>query len=191
MKISISDLKIALTSLIITIIAGVMTNFLIVIAVVVFVAHPLFSSIASELALFIALGIIPYLAFVKLFDLRLDSVPRVRIIFDVAMYIAIGIALYRFYPLYAVLHFFVVAISEEILFRELQYTYFQKNANFIVGLIASSVIFGIVLHINDSMIVNVLLRIPLGMLLYAVRHKFGLSASVSLHWIYDVIMSFT
>lgn len=190
MKVSIQDFKVALPSLLITIIAGVMTNFLIVFAMVALAEHPLLSNIASEGALLVALGLIPYAIYAKLFDLKLNIVPIKRKIIDLILYLLIGTGLCLLYPPNIVAHFFIVALSEEFLFRELLYTYFQSNTRYLMGLIVSSFIFGIVLHISDNMLVNILIRVPLGMFFYAVRHKFGLSASVSLHWIYNVIMSF-
>ncbi len=98
MKVSIQDFKVALPSLLITIIAGVMTNFLIVFAMVALAEHPLLSNIASEGALLVALGLIPYAIYAKLFDLKLNIVPIKRKIIDLILYLLIGTGLCLLYP---------------------------------------------------------------------------------------------
>lgn len=177
-------------NLVITIIAGIVTNFLIVISVMMCGKNSLLISVISDCALFIALAIVPYVIYHKFFDLELNILVIQEKIYRWLICIFMGSILMLAYPVSGIGHFFIVALSEEILFRELQYTYFQKNTKYFVGLIASSIIFGIILHLNDSMFVNILLRIPLGMLLYSIRNRFGLPSSVYIHWVYDIVVSY-
>lgn len=51
-------------------------------------------------------------------------------------------------------------------------------------------IFAIIcIMLSSSMMLNLLIRFPSSILLYLLRYAFGLRASISVHWIYNILVS--
>ena len=98
MKVSIQDFKVALPSLLITIIAGVMTNFLIVFAMVVLAEHPFVKQHCIRGCIIGCVRVDSYAIYAKLFDLKLNIVPIKRKIIDLILYLLIGTGLCLLYP---------------------------------------------------------------------------------------------
>jgi membrane protease YdiL (CAAX protease family) len=88
-----------------------------------------------------------------------------------------------------VLHYLVIAIAEEVHFRKFQFEYLKKQIGIWMAIIISSMIFAFIFHLNDSIIENFVIRLPLGIILGVVKLKFGLNKPIYIHWIYDVIVS--
>lgn len=88
-------------------------------------------------------------------------------------------------------HYLFVAVSEEILVRgiilfELKGLMKKKWA----AILVSAIIFSLVFHSTDGTWLNVVYRIPFGLVTAVMREKTdSLWSSVLFHWIYDVLLS--
>lgn len=90
-----------------------------------------------------------------------------------------------------VIHYLFVAISEEILVRGI--ILFELKAMLKkrwLAILISAVIFSLVFHSTDGTWINMLYRIPFGLITGILYEKTdSLTTSVSFHWIYDVLLS--
>lgn len=105
-------------------------------------------------------------------------------------YILIFTVLSLKFPLIYVFHFSVIAIAEEIHFRGVQYEYLKKQYGVIKTVIITSFLFAFLLHLNDGVMSNLLIRFPLGLVLGFIRYRFGINKCIVFHWVYDLIAVF-
>lgn len=90
-----------------------------------------------------------------------------------------------------VIHYLCVAVFEEILVRgiilyELKRLFQRKW----VAVFISAVIFSLVFHSTDGIFINMLYRIPFGLITGILCEKTeSVSSSILFHWIYDVLLS--
>ena len=184
------DIKPIVCCLFISLVAGFAMNIL-VLCSVMFGQH--FGTgvvqVMNELSILIALAGIPYLIYKKIPDYEPGVISQKTAGKNILLGIAIGSSLLIINETSAVIHFLVVAFSEEVLFRVVQYRFLEKQIGVRKAIIFSSIIFAFVLHLNDPFIGNLLIRLPLGIVLCFLRYKFGVAKSVYAHWIYDVVIS--
>ncbi len=83
-----------------------------------------------------------------------------------------------------------VAIGEEWLFRGLIQSLISKYSNEFVGILISAMIFAVVLHINYPLLLNLLVRFPLGILFSLIKKYVGLPEAMMSHWIYNFVLVF-
>lgn len=89
----------------------------------------------------------------------------------------------------AVSHFAVVALSEEFLTRGVLINKLSKTFPPVLSLILSSLCFAFIFHSNVSMLMNLLIRLPLGLLLGFLYMKAkNLRTPILVHWVYNVLV---
>lgn len=85
-----------------------------------------------------------------------------------------------------ILSVFIIAFSEEFLFRH----FLINDSNNKYILLISSLVFAFIVHINEPLFSNLLIRFPLGLVLGIVfRKKKNLIGCIVLHFIYNLMMS--
>ena len=87
------------------------------------------------------------------------------------------------------IHQFIVSLCEEFLFRYIIYTILRREYSVTESMLISSVIFGVILHMNYPIVDNLLIRTPLGLVLSLVARKYGLHSAIAGHWIYNLLAS--
>ena len=145
--------------------------------------------ILNETALFISLVVAPYLMYSRVLGHKFKKTDKKGVLPAVLLEAVVLLGLVAFYDKTVVLHYFVIAFAEEVHFRKFQYEFLENKVGMKKALIISSVIFAFVLHLNDPILGNLLIRLPLGVILCLIRYKFGLSKSIAVHWIYYVVVS--
>lgn len=145
--------------------------------------------ILNELSLLVSLVVIPYCVYKKMLDYRMEKIEKKKAIVEILLETVIFVILSCFFEKTIVLHYLVIATAEEIHFRKFQYEFLKNKLGMKKALIISSAIFAFVLHLNDPILGNLMIRLPLGIVLCLIRYKFGISKSIAAHWIYDVIVS--
>lgn len=109
---------------------------------------------------------------------------------NILIYTIIFILVFYFFDDFKLTLFYLtIAMGEEYLFREVVYKILLNNFSFINSIIIGSLLFSLLLHLNESIITNLLIRFPSSILLYLLRYAFGLRASISIHWIYNILVS--
>lgn len=89
----------------------------------------------------------------------------------------------RSHELYTAL---IVATCEEYLFRYLLYGILVRTFNKNQAIIITAVLFGVLLHLNGNLLVNIFTKIPAGIILSQLAVRFGLQYSISFHWLYNM-----
>lgn len=84
-------------------------------------------------------------------------------------------------------HQMLIATCEEFLFRYCLYHILRKNFTRFTSLLLCSLAFGVILHLNYSLLDNLLIRSSVGFLLGAVSLRFGLQASIISHWFLNLL----
>lgn len=82
----------------------------------------------------------------------------------------------------------VIATSEEFLFRYVIFRILQKDMSLLQTIVVNSLIFALVLHLNYSLVDNLLLRFPFSVALSYISYKFGLQYSIASHWLYNLVV---
>lgn len=93
----------------------------------------------------------------------------------------LNLLILRSHELYTAL---IVATCEEYLFRYFLVRTFNKNQ----AIIITAVLFGVLLHLNGNLLVNIFTKIPAGIILSQLAVRFGLQYSISFHWFYNMIV---
>lgn len=88
-------------------------------------------------------------------------------------------------------HYLFVAVSEEVLVRGIILTELKGLVKRgWIAILANAVIFSLVFHSTDGIWINMLYRIPFGLVTAILREKTdSIWSSVLFHWIYDVLLS--
>lgn len=174
-----------------TVLAGFLMNVLILMSSIFYVNDNI-SFFLGELSILFSLCIIPYVSFKKFIHNNLTlTEKKVRL----ATWIIVTILVSLFWvDFYTSLHFMIIAISEEVLFREIYYQYILREDTSnryqtIHAMLIISFVFATVLHINDNFFINIFVRFPLGILLFIIRDRFNLRSAILSHWLYDVIIT--
>lgn len=87
------------------------------------------------------------------------------------------------------LQYLVVAMGEEYLFRHLIFLLLKEKFSKIYTYIIGSILFACVLHINDNLLSNLLIRFPSSIIFYYLADRYRLQDSIALHWFYNVIVT--
>jgi membrane protease YdiL (CAAX protease family) len=89
-----------------------------------------------------------------------------------------------------VAHFAIVAISEEYLCRGIIHHLTVKLLGRTLAVIATAIIFVFAFHSSTQVIVNLIYRMPIGVILGLLRVYTGnIYAPIAVHWIYDVVLT--
>ncbi|WP_080471342.1 CPBP family intramembrane glutamic endopeptidase [Staphylococcus epidermidis] len=84
--------------------------------------------------------------------------------------------------------YFFIALGEEFLFREVVFNILLNNFSLLTSISIGSLLFALILHLNESLESNLLIRFSSSIILYVIRHKFKLSFSIITHWIYNIFI---
>lgn len=85
----------------------------------------------------------------------------------------------------------IVAICEEYLLRYVAFHILFKEYHTFFTIIVTSLLFGLLLHINGDFWLNAMIKVPAGYLLSRVGLKFGLQYSIAIHWLHNVVVGKT
>lgn len=90
-----------------------------------------------------------------------------------------------------VIHYFFLAISEEILVRGIILSYLRRLiTKDWISILLSALIFALVFHSTDEIVSNIIYRVPFGIIAAILYKKTGsLQSSALFHWIYNVMMT--
>ncbi|MDR3596028.1 type II CAAX endopeptidase family protein [Clostridium sp.] len=165
--------------------------------------QPLISILASQsIPIFISFALIPIYILKFTDKLTFNDIGlsgfknRKAIIMNISiliLFVSIVIYAQKFNTLisnyYVFIHFMFIGISEEILSRGIIIHILSRNLSKIVSMIISSLIFAFILHSNEDILTNLIIRVPLGIILGSMYlYTKNLSSSILLHWFYDVVV---
>lgn len=174
-----------------TVLAGFLMSIFILLSSIFYINDSL-SFFASEISILLSLCIIPYICFKRFIYTELKFSEKIS---KLSIWIVSPILVSLIWADFQTsVHFMIIAISEEVLFREIYYQYLLKDNeknkyHFIISMFLISFVFATVLHINENFFINIVLRFPLGILLFIIRHKFNLKNAILFHWLYDLIIT--
>lgn len=87
-------------------------------------------------------------------------------------------------------HFFCVAVAEEIMLRSIIYYNTSKVFGKVLNCMINGLIFAFIYHSNEDFISNLIIRFPLGFVLAIVRmRQDDIYPSIGIHWMYNVLVS--
>ncbi len=150
----------------------------------------------------ISLGLIPLFIFTKIeknspkliginkYKHKLLAVINIFIIIIFLSYLAIAGLLFSSRGIF-VLHYAVIAITEEVLVRGI-ITYKLKELfeNKVIAITVSALIFSLVFHSTDGLFANLLWRVPFAIIMSILLETTGnIWFPITLHWIWDVIIT--
>ncbi|HEM4394263.1 CPBP family intramembrane metalloprotease [Streptococcus suis] len=84
---------------------------------------------------------------------------------------------------------FIIATCEEFLFRYLIYRILKSEYPTWLAMLVTSLLFGVLLHMNYPLLDNLIIRTPLGLLFSVLATRFGLQYAIGGHWIYNLLVS--
>lgn len=84
---------------------------------------------------------------------------------------------------------FIIATTEEILFRHIIHTNLRKTHTQFQAALIGSLLFALVLHLNVSFINNLLFKVPVSLIFYWLAHRYKLQDSIFVHWMYNVAVA--
>lgn len=88
-----------------------------------------------------------------------------------------------------IIHYLIVAIGEEYIYRHLLISLLSKKMNVIISCIISSLVFAFILHNNEAFVTNLIIRLPLGLVLSGIYVKTkSLSLPIIIHSIYNLLV---
>ncbi|ARJ50207.1 CPBP family intramembrane glutamic endopeptidase [Staphylococcus lutrae] len=146
----------------------------------------LYSTSISMLFVFLILPALLYRKFnlpIKFFNNVFDYKYLIRLI----IYILLIILNYQNIELLVAM--LVVGLTEEFFYRKIILGRLLETFNVPVSLIISSLLFAVVLHNSESFVVNITLRMFLGLILGAIAYKTkDIKDTVFIHTIYDLLV---
>lgn len=80
-----------------------------------------------------------------------------------------------------------VALNEELFYRGVIQKYFEKHMNVVLAVTIQSLLFAFLNHSTETFLDNFLIRFPIALVLTMISKKYGLLASVLVHFIYNII----
>ena len=81
-----------------------------------------------------------------------------------------------------IIFYFLIAL------REVVFNILLNNFSLLTSISIGSLLFALILHLNESLESNLLIRFPSSIILYVIRYKFKLSFSIITHWIYNIFI---
>ncbi|MBG9211162.1 CPBP family intramembrane metalloprotease [Staphylococcus sciuri] len=118
---------------------------------------------------------------IKIFRNGINTLFGIRLM----VYIFVLVCVYQ--SIWQFITMIIVAISEEYLYRKIIYNRLLKHFNFVISAIISSILFALILHNAENFIVNITLRVTIGLILCFVTFKTkDIKDSIFLHLIYNL-----
>jgi len=88
-----------------------------------------------------------------------------------------------------IIHFFVIALSEEFLIRSVVQQNIKKVAGDFWAIIVAALIFAFIIHLSNAFLDNLVLRLPIGIILgVVVFYARSIWPAVALHFAYNLIV---
>lgn len=88
-----------------------------------------------------------------------------------------------------IFHYTVVSLGEEFTYRKLILRLLKEKYKTWIAILVSAIMFSFILHINEDLVVNLLIRFPLGIVFGCVAVKTdSISYTIALHTIYNLII---
>ncbi|SCT09787.1 CPBP family intramembrane glutamic endopeptidase [Staphylococcus caeli] len=144
-------------------------------------------NLAILLSLFVSLLVLPLFIYrncdfeIKTFRNNINNFFGIRLL----LYIIILTYVYQNFWLFSSM--IIVAISEEYLYRKIIFNRLLNYFNFFISATISSILFAFILHNAENFIVNIVLRLTLGLLFCWVTFKTkDIKDSIFLHLIYNL-----
>lgn len=147
--------------------------------------------LGTDLAMLISLVVIPSIMHAVFLGDSCSYHLNLKHLVEIGVLAICFVGLCRFYPSFYVLHFLVISFSEELFSRGIQFRYLFQRVGKVGAILITSILFAFVLHLNEGILENLFVRLPLGLILCFVRVKFGLAKSILLHWLYNLVVVFT
>lgn len=155
------------------------------------------NEIVYVISVFISLNYIPRKYIKKKYSYFLKDINKINKI-DIVMFLFGNIFLIYFYiktnnvvaylPL-VIIKFMVVAISEEILYRIYLQKILEKIFTVRIALLLQSFMFAFILHSGLPVILNLLLRFPIGIILTCIYKKNNrIDIPILIHYFYNFII---
>lgn len=89
-----------------------------------------------------------------------------------------------------VFHYLIVSLGEEYMYRDLMLNSLRSSYSIYVSVILSSILFAFIGHINESIIINLVVRFPLGLILGWIASKTNsITYPIIIHTLYNLIVS--
>ena len=171
----------------ITILAATFLNVLVLLSVYIsnYIPENL-ATITLAGALILSLAVMPKILYKKIdgYDHQIKLRPV-----SVVLIVILSLVLIQFVEFNLIIHFLAIGISEEILFRDLHLSYLQEKIGTLSSVIITSLLFALILHMGESLLINLLVRFPIGLILSMIRIKLGLAEAIGAHWLYDVVVT--
>lgn len=154
--------------------------------------HQILLDAALFLSFVIPFVVLPSILFRKLINLDdIISLDKRKLFIDIGIFVVAFTILTFFIDDYRTLAIgVVIAFSEEYLFRNLIFKYLKRELGLLMAIIINSIVFAFLLHMNADLLMNLIVRLPLGIGLSLLKHYFGLGKAVLAHWLYNAIVTF-
>lgn len=151
---------------------------------------------------FIALFLVPKL--IELFYKRKIEIVKqkkytVRPIFSIGIFLLLLTCYWFFLQdkfengddfLLLVFHYLIVSLGEEYMYRDLMLNSLRSSYSVYVSVILSSILFAFIGHINESIMINLVVRFPLGLILGWIASKTNsITYPIIIHTLYNLIVS--
>ena len=189
-KISLEDLRPIICGVLVTLLVGFSMNILILGSICVgdrFGTGAV--SFLNEMSILVSFTVVPYLFFYKVLKYKVSIPDKHKILMGMLFNILVLVVLLATCDKSLVLHFLVIGVSEETAFRFILNDYLEDQMGTGWALLITSIIFAFVLHLNESIWGNLIIRLPIGLGLGVIKKRFGLDKAIAAHWIYDVVVS--
>ncbi|WP_416361216.1 type II CAAX prenyl endopeptidase Rce1 family protein [Mammaliicoccus sp. Dog046] len=153
------------------------------------IQNPIYLLLFISINFALSFIILPYVIANHLYKFRVFKLEKV-LFYKIFSIISILLILVLILDLYlnVVYYFLVVSIAEEYLFREIIFKILQKEFPILYVYIIGSILFAFVLHINEPLLINLIIRFPSALFLNFLRSKFNLFTCITTHWIYNLIV---
>jgi len=88
-----------------------------------------------------------------------------------------------------ILHYSIVSLGEEYTYRTLILDVLKQKYKVWISIAISALLFSFILHINEDILINLLIRFPIGLILGYISNKTNtIMYSIILHTIYNLII---
>lgn len=134
--------------------------------------------------------VVPYLISSKLYAISYNKI-RFNIIHFIFPFVPlVAIFTYGFDQTFSnSIHNLIVAISEEFLCRFLIFNILYTKFSFRSAIIITSVLFGIVLHLESGILNDLIVKVPVGIILQLIYCKWGMELPIILHWLNNSVVN--
>ncbi|WP_420911378.1 CPBP family intramembrane glutamic endopeptidase [Kandleria vitulina] len=88
-----------------------------------------------------------------------------------------------------ILHYSIVSLGEEYTYRTLILDVLKQKYKVWISIAISALLFSFILHINEDILINLLIRFPIGLILGYISNKTNtIMYSIILHTIYNLMI---